>query len=417
MRQVFRSVLILSMGLNLVLVVILFRGPSPVASKARPLPVALKTIPQAGTITVPDLAPMVTFVTNRFHWRQIESRDYDQFVANLRGVGCPESTLRDIVVADIRKTYAEKAATVPLQVDFWTGGARRAAALGARESKRRSLAAEKEALLSRLLGPGLDLGEEDDHRDGFTPDELTREAFIRFIIGPVPERAYRQVPAIMQKSDEQANEITSRGLMLPEDHARLRELRQQTMVELHSVLTPEQFLEFAQRSAVMNHMENALEEVKATAADWRQIAGLCLEVYGPLDRGVFGDLPGGASEDAVVAQEQRFQDGLKKILGEARYSNYERLNDPAFQGASTVAEQSQLPPETAVKVYEMKKLLEAETRRLREDASLSPAALQEKAAALSDTTREQVRNLLGEKAYQALLRQGNNAWVTNSVAP
>src|SRR5437899_3128213 len=31
-----------------------------------------------------------------FDWRQVESEDYRQYVANLRALGCPEQTVRDI---------------------------------------------------------------------------------------------------------------------------------------------------------------------------------------------------------------------------------------------------------------------------------------------------------------------------------
>ena len=34
-------------------------------------------------------------------WAQLESSDYVSYVANLRRIGCPEQTIRDIIVADI----------------------------------------------------------------------------------------------------------------------------------------------------------------------------------------------------------------------------------------------------------------------------------------------------------------------------
>jgi len=32
-----------------------------------------------------------------FDWRQVESEDYRTYLANLRAIGCPETTIRDIV--------------------------------------------------------------------------------------------------------------------------------------------------------------------------------------------------------------------------------------------------------------------------------------------------------------------------------
>jgi hypothetical protein len=42
----------------------------------------------------------------RFHWSQIESTDYRTYVANLRSIGCPEQTIRDIIATDLHTVYA-----------------------------------------------------------------------------------------------------------------------------------------------------------------------------------------------------------------------------------------------------------------------------------------------------------------------
>ena len=43
-----------------------------------------------------------------FHWSKIESTDYRRYISNLRGIGCPEQTIRDIITADIDSLYASK---------------------------------------------------------------------------------------------------------------------------------------------------------------------------------------------------------------------------------------------------------------------------------------------------------------------
>src|ERR1043165_8175227 len=48
--------------------------------------------------------------TNNFHWRQIESGDYREYISNLRRIGCPEETIRDIIIADVNKLYAARRA-------------------------------------------------------------------------------------------------------------------------------------------------------------------------------------------------------------------------------------------------------------------------------------------------------------------
>jgi hypothetical protein len=45
---------------------------------------------------------------NPFHWSQLESTNYRIYVANLRRIGCPEPTIRDIITADVHTLYAPK---------------------------------------------------------------------------------------------------------------------------------------------------------------------------------------------------------------------------------------------------------------------------------------------------------------------
>src|SRR5690242_7236057 len=41
-------------------------------------------------------------LNTNWDWRQLESTNYVEYVANLRRVNCPEQTIRDILVADLR---------------------------------------------------------------------------------------------------------------------------------------------------------------------------------------------------------------------------------------------------------------------------------------------------------------------------
>src|SRR6266498_4352074 len=45
-----------------------------------------------------------------FSWREVESADYPTYIANLRDIGCPEQTIRDIIIADVNGLYARKRA-------------------------------------------------------------------------------------------------------------------------------------------------------------------------------------------------------------------------------------------------------------------------------------------------------------------
>src|SRR2546422_3482056 len=56
-----------------------------------------------------------------FVWNQIESDDFPTYIANLRAIGCPESTIRDIIVADVNQVFARRRATeiVTAEQQWW----------------------------------------------------------------------------------------------------------------------------------------------------------------------------------------------------------------------------------------------------------------------------------------------------------
>jgi hypothetical protein len=49
-----------------------------------------------------------TSLESSFRWSQLESSDYRVYVANLRLIGCPERTLRDIIEADVESLYSAR---------------------------------------------------------------------------------------------------------------------------------------------------------------------------------------------------------------------------------------------------------------------------------------------------------------------
>jgi hypothetical protein len=88
-----RIVLVVSLAFNLICVVgLLWRGRPP------------ETNPAPGPQTVPTTVvaePGAEPAAPRFHWSQLESTNYFAYIANLREIGCPEQTIRDIISADL----------------------------------------------------------------------------------------------------------------------------------------------------------------------------------------------------------------------------------------------------------------------------------------------------------------------------
>lgn len=94
-----------SLFLNLLLAVVvafqsyraLYRSNS--ASFSRPESLASKPVPVS--------SPKDTTGPASFHWTQLDAPDFPSFIQNLRSVGCPEATIRDIVQGELREIYSE----------------------------------------------------------------------------------------------------------------------------------------------------------------------------------------------------------------------------------------------------------------------------------------------------------------------
>ena len=123
--------LLLSAGLNLVLAVASvwlffgYSGRAPVQAKS------VLPAPQA---------------PGKFNWRQLESEDFSTYIANLRGVGCPEQTVRSIVTAEVAAQFEEERQAV---------ASRPATTEAARQQQRQlldRLPREQQAVVAGLLG-------------------------------------------------------------------------------------------------------------------------------------------------------------------------------------------------------------------------------------------------------------------------
>src|SRR3569623_2104048 len=88
-----RLLLILSLVANVVLAV----GMLHYARRAS------SALAEAATAEPVDSIVKTNVVLRRqfISWSHVESPDYATYIANLRSIGCPEQTIRDIIIADV----------------------------------------------------------------------------------------------------------------------------------------------------------------------------------------------------------------------------------------------------------------------------------------------------------------------------
>src|SRR5689334_2768500 len=92
------------------------------------------------------------FVADGFHWGALESPDFQVYAANLRAIGCPETTVQDIIIAAVERRYAGRRVPLRPRAGFWSCGPGREAAMKEREQANAALDREQRDLLLAVLG-------------------------------------------------------------------------------------------------------------------------------------------------------------------------------------------------------------------------------------------------------------------------
>jgi hypothetical protein len=104
-----QHILSLSLGFNVVLIgvgsYLLTEPTNPLEVQTDAKPASVP--PKAVTVSV-DEGVTAQPISASVEWRQVESEDFPTYIANLRRIGVPEPTVRDIVAGEMATQYQEK---------------------------------------------------------------------------------------------------------------------------------------------------------------------------------------------------------------------------------------------------------------------------------------------------------------------
>ncbi|MGV3661862.1 MAG: hypothetical protein ACO1TE_16870 [Prosthecobacter sp.] len=101
-----RALLLLSLTFNGALGILLLH-PHTFLARSEAIP-ELPAVP--GTEKERETEALPTSARPAFQWRELEAPDFPTYVSNLRSIGCPELTIRDIVAGELNEIYAQQAA-------------------------------------------------------------------------------------------------------------------------------------------------------------------------------------------------------------------------------------------------------------------------------------------------------------------
>lgn len=374
-----RVLLLLSLLANAVLAVSLF-----VSAHRAPAPAVAASAEDTNSVIKTNVVVRRQFLS----WSHVESTDYPTYIINLRSIGCPEQTIRDIIIADVNALYAKRRATEILtpQQEWWLSEPDPAVVKLAAD-KLVALDTERRGLLAKLLGDDWEGG------DLASLPRPTRPgiALDGPILGSLTTDAKQTVENISVQAQDrmQAYLEEMRAAGRNPDPAELARLRQETRTALAGVLSPAQLEEYLLRySQTANNLRADLGKMKyfnASPDEFRSIFRATDSIDQQLQS------LGTANDAITVAQrnslQQQRDSAIKLALGTDRYLQYQKLQDPLYQQAMASAIQAG-DPNSADAIYGINLAAQNEQNGIQSNTNLTDS---QKAIALKQLDLDQLK--------------------------
>ena len=335
-----------------------------------------------------------------FSWRQVESEDYKKYIANLRALGCPEQTIRDIILADINKLYFPRENPLRTNLVVRSGTTRTNEVSLEEYEKRKQLRAiqlEKRAVVKELLGIEL-------------PVDLLPSTHKRSY--EMFEAAFRNLPAEKRDAIQMLTEqywLNSDVLRdkykdnkSPEYLAEYKALNEGQRAELAKILTPAEQADFEMRtSASAIRLTQQMQGVTLSDDEFKKMYQI-MDTY-EQQMGKVGNRLSAATVDAdtKTAAQAQLQQQFRTVLGDERYRDYELAQDANARSLTQVAQRYNLPPDVIAQAIELRKSIQQQTPKVQAGQPMTPE-FQQQLTQFNKDSEARMTQLLGADAYKAV---------------
>lgn len=375
----------ISLGLN-VLLALMIMGLSRDSARRQ----AIANIQVQAGDSAPQFKTNVVVRRQGFSWSEIESLDFPAYIANLRRIGCPEKTIRDIIVAEVNDLFADRLAReIILPEQKWWLADPDLDVFEEGMNQVRSLEAEKNQLLAQLLGSGWE-----------TQRATATGSVVRFdgpILSKLSPEARASVERIELNSRRLRGELEERARQAdrPVDPAELNRVRQETRRDLAAALTPEQLEEYLLRySNTADQMRDQLRGFGADADEFRRI----FRARDSFDQQIAALTRNDSAAAARRAELERQRDeAVRQVIGPDRFGLYQMSHSPLFTAAQQQAEQTGAPAEKVLPLFRVNQAVQDEITRIQSDRTISEDQRRVALAAIQQQQRNSIERILASE--------------------
>jgi hypothetical protein len=341
-------------------------------------PPDLSTEPSSGAVTnstVTNTRPMVVVRRQFFSWQELESQDYPTYIKNLREIGCPEQTIRDIIIADVTEMLRQKYQTVAPEQNpnprWWTNRRETTPEADAQNTTR--MWVERNEILAQLLGPDWAVRNRNLTTAGGDP---RRELILATIaLNPVLRSLSEDKKLLLAEvlsAPATAPQTTESGVETWDPAATLA-AEKERWARLESQLTPEQLeaakLHFSQHAENWRRDLDDLPGFNTLPDEFRKIFRNTETIDAQLARLANRDDEAATKERTALSALR--ETAIRSSLTPERYELYARLNDPAYLEALDAIGDQNASPAAVQLLYAINRERALEEDRIVNDPTLT----------------------------------------------
>lgn len=404
------STLVLNLALGAVCLGFLRQpvGPATTSPDATPIASPSSALGQSALALPIPKQPVVA--SPLFSWRMIESEDYRQYIANLRAVGCPEQTIRDIIVANIERLYRQKVFINQAYRPPW----HTARGLGAETNlmvtdSSSALEEQKRALVRKLFGYEWDIQ---------AGEIWQQNTMASLVLGFLPENKATELIVLADQYRAAAQRIRDQAhsILIEEDRNQLRKLHGELLAEAAQRLNPSDFDELQLRLQALGFLPQAnlsFDDVSITSMQLREITRFSRDLQDVVMEEFLGH-PRIADQEQLSRMET-FEKQVEQLLGPELFARFQRSQNQNFREVFAFTREHHLPEVSAVAVYEARRLAEEQSNEVKSNSSLSSEDKVATLVMIRTNVAAAVSSALGSQSRDYLSESG--PWLESLAAP
>ena len=399
-----RTFILTALVVNLALlagVVFQFSLPAKVVGKRNGQVASATNIPESTTnisirlVTVPSATKIETF-----RWDDVESDDYLQLAENLRGIGCPPDTVRDIVIGRAKDDYADQVWELqkPMQAALWDYLAKGIEIddwpLDKQMIERYEQLSLQRGETMKLLAAKL--GKRREPEDMPEGDRWSS----------LPEEMRPAIREIYEKYSDIRRELVEREEVDDEPKKvrdRLRNLDSERNAELRTLVGDDRWDEYLLRGSENARWIRSLPGLKVAEEEMREFARR-RDVIDQQKKEVAKDDPD--REQKLARLDAQRAVVLTEVLGAERAGHVERQRSADYLTFRNIVRRHGLPRDIANRLYEVQQVAQKNARELMASEVPDPELRAQAAKAILLNTQSEIMGIIGEQAWPTMQKYG-----------